>query len=70
MDSILQPGGGRAWRQEGNYLGRSTALPSLLPRLGGINSKSQSAVSIRDTGDAIVLAAWQKAEQIAHSKLV
>ncbi|CAK9006890.1 Uncharacterized protein SCF082_LOCUS9217 [Durusdinium trenchii] len=41
--------------KEGNYLGRSTALPSLLPRLGGINSKSQSAVSIRDTGDAIVL---------------
>ncbi|CAK9007238.1 Uncharacterized protein SCF082_LOCUS9367 [Durusdinium trenchii] len=54
-DPTSQPGGARAWRQEGNYLGRSTALPSLLPRLGGINSKSQSAVSIRDTGDAIVL---------------
>ena len=44
--------------QDGNYLGRTTELPSLLPRLGGINAKSQSQLTLLDTGDAVVMVAW------------
>ena len=43
--------------QDGNYLGRTTELPSLLPRLGGITVKSQSQLTLLDTGDAVVMAA-------------
>ena len=54
--------------QDGNYLGRTTELPSLLPRLGGINAKSQSQLTLLDTGDAVVMVAWWTvdfSEQIA-----
>ena len=51
ISDVFQPLTG----QDGNYLGRSTQLPSLMPRLGGINGKSQGSISLRDSGDSIVL---------------
>lgn len=49
---------GAAGSQDGNYLGRTTELPSLMPRLGGINKESQSQIKLLDTGDSVVLVAW------------
>lgn len=51
--------------KDGNYLGRSTQLPSLMPRLGGINGKSQGSISLRDSGDSIVLDAWTQSSCLA-----
>ena len=41
--------------KDGNYLGRTTELPSLLPRLGGIARKSESQVVLLDTGGSVVM---------------
>lgn len=50
--------------KDGNYLGRTTELPSLLPRLGGINAKSQSQLTLLDTGDAVVMDLTKDPNQI------
>ena len=41
--------------KDGNFLGRTTELPSLLPRLGGIAEKSESEVVLLDTGGSVVM---------------
>ena len=59
MDSIQEPGeqilAYKFMHADGSYIGRTSELPNLLIRLGGISEKRDEVMMVRDTGDVVVL---------------
>jgi len=68
VDSTSQPGKKaqvyKLLHGDLSVLGKTSALPSLLPRMGGINAPSESLLRVHDTGDVTVMDLSKDANQL------
>ena len=68
MESFTQPGemvmAYKFTHADGSYIGRTSELPNLMPRLGGIAEQRDEMLMVRDTGDVVVLEVKKDPNQV------